>query len=326
MGKRESAKKYQKTKGRKGLWYSLTKQTTYWVMLIPPTLFFLAFCYLPMTGVYMAFTRYDYSLGIFKSPFVGWDNFKFLVGSGTKAGFWGSAIWTLTWKTILYNIAFIGLGHLFQVTTAVILKELPSKKFRKISQTLMFLPYFISMVIVGVIAYNLFGSNGTVNTLIQWLGRERVMFYQEAGYWPWIIIAFNVWKGLGYGTVVYFATLAGIDESYYEAAAIDGAGLMQRIRYITLPMLKPTVIILVLFSLGGILKGQFELFYQLIGNNNLLFATTDIIDTYVYRMLTVSNNFGNGSAMGFYQSVFGLVTVLAVNSIVKKVEPGYELF
>lgn len=310
----------------KGLLYSLTRQKTYWLMLLPAILFFLAFCYLPMTGVYMAFTRYDYSRGIFGSPFIGLDNFKFLVGAGTKDGFWGSPIWTLTYKTILYNIAFITLGNFLQVVTAIILKELPSKRFRKVSQTIMFLPYFISMVIVGVISYNLFGNNGAVNTLIQWLGQEKVMFYQEAGYWPWIIIAFNVWKGLGYGTVVYFAALSGIDESYYEAAAIDGASLMQRIRFITLPLLKPTIVILILFSMGGILKGQFELFYQLIGNNNLLFPTTDIIDTYVYRMLTVSNNFGNGSAMGLYQSSFGLITILIVNKIVKKIEPGYELF
>lgn len=310
----------------RGLWYSLTKQRVYWVMLLPPALFLLAFNYMPMAGVYMAFTRYDYSLGIFRSPFVGFENFKYLVGAGTRAGFWGSPIWTLTCRTILYNIAFIILGNLFQVVAAIVLKELPGKKFRKVSQTIMFMPYFISMVIVGVIAYNLFGSNGTINTLIQWLGHDKVMFYQEAGYWPWIIIGFNVWKGLGYGTVVYFATLSGIDESLYEAAAIDGATLLQRIRYITLPLLKPTVIILILFSMGGILKGQFELFYQLVGNNNLLFATTDIIDTYVYRMLTVSNNYGNGSAMGFYQSVFGLVTVLTVNGIVKKIEPDHALF
>lgn len=311
---------------KRGLGYSLTHQTTYWLMLLPTALFLLAFNYLPMTGVYMAFTRYDYTLGIFGSPFIGWDNFLFLLGDGTKAGFWGSPIWTLTCKTILYNVAFIGLGNFFQVVTAVILKELPSQRFRKVSQTIMFLPYFISMVIVGVIAYNIFGSSGAMNTLLELLGRERVLFYQEAGYWPAIIVFFNVWKGLGYGTVVYFSTLSGIDESLYEAAMIDGATLMQRIRYITLPLLKPTVIILILFSLGGILKGQFELFYQLVGNNNLLFPTTDIIDTYVYRMLTVSNNLGNGSAMGFYQSLFGLVTVLVINGLVKKYQPGYELF
>lgn len=306
----------------RGLWYSLTKQTTYWVMLIPITLFFIAFNYLPMTGVYMAFTRFDYSKGIFRSPFIGMDNFKYLVGAGTKDGFWGSPIWTLTSRTILYNIAFILLNNVIQVIVAIFLKEIPSKLFRKVSQTIMFLPYFISWVVVGVVAYNIFGTYGFINTI---LGKD-IAFYQTAWYWPFIIIGFNIWKSLGYGTVVYFATLAGIDESLYEAAEIDGATLLQRIWRITLPLLRPTITILILFSLGGVLRGQFEMFYQLVGNNNILFSTTDIIDTYVYRMLTVSANYGNGSAMGLYQSVFGLIFVMVVNGIVRKIEPDNALF
>lgn len=319
--------KYIKPKSRRSdLLYSLTQQKTYWLMLIPAFIFFILFCYLPMSGVYMAFTRYDISKGIFGSPFVGLDNFSYLFGVGQDAGFFGSTIWKLTKNTLLYNLTFIFLGTFLQVTVSIMLKEIPGKMFRKTSQTLMFMPYFISMAIVGVIAYNLLSTYGSLNTLLLTLGFEKISFYQNSQYWPIIIVCFNLWKGLGYGTVVYFAALSGIDESIYEAAMIDGATLMQRIWHITLPLLRPTIVILILFSMGGILKGQFDLFYNLIGKNSILFNTTDIIDTYVYRSISVNPNLGLGSAAGFYQSVFGLIFVCTVNAIVKKIEPDYSLF
>ncbi len=315
-----------KEKNKHGLRWSFVHQKAYWLMLIPSAIFFILFCYVPMTGVYMAFTRYDYSLGIFKSPFIGWKNFEYLFGAGTENGFFGSKIWLLTKNTILYNLVFIILGNVLQVIMAIMLKEIPSQKYRKASQTMMFLPYFISFTIVGVIAYNMLGSYGIINTFLTSLGYEKVSFYQNASYWPGIIVFFNIWKGLGYGTVVYFAALAGIDESLYEAAYVDGATTMQRITRITLPMLRPTIVTLVLFSMGGILRGQFDLFYNLVGSNSALFNTTDIIDTFVYRCVAVSPNLGLGSAAGFYQSVFGLIFVCVVNGIVRKIEPDNALF
>lgn len=206
------------------------------------------------------------------------------------------------------------------------LKEIPSRKFRKSTQTVMFLPYFISYAVVGVISYNLLSTYGVINTFLEGIGVDTIRFYQEPKYWPFIIVMFAVWKGLGYGTLVYFAALSGFDESIYEAAYIDGASLMQRIWHITLPMLKPTVIILLLFSLGGILKGQFDLFYNLVRDNSMLFDTTNIIDLFVYRAIAISPNIGLGSAAGFYQSMFGFVLVVVVNWIVRKIEPDNALF
>lgn len=320
--------KSRKTKfvSNRGIIYSLTKQRAYWLMLLPTIIFFIVFAYLPMTGVYMAFTRYDYQAGIFGSRFIGLSNFKYLFGVGTDGGFFGSIIWALTKRTLLYNLAFIIFGNALQVIVSIMLKEISSNIFKKTSQTLMFMPYFISYAVVGVIAYNILSSNGVINTILSSIGMNSISFYQNSKYWPAIIIIFNIWKGLGYGTVVYFATLTGMDESIYEAAYIDGASRLQRIWRITLPMLRPTIVILILFSLGGILRGQFDLFYNLVQNNSILYDTTDIIDTYVYRAIAVNPNLSLGSAAGFYQSVFGLVFVCAVNAIVKKLEPDYALF
>ncbi len=297
------------------------KHQTYYIMLIPMVAFFIIFAYLPMPGLYYAFVDYDFIRGL-KSPFVGFKNFEFLFRGGAD-----SIIWRLTRNTVLYNLAFITLGNICQIAVAVMLKEIQRKYFVKVTQTLMLMPYFVSMVIVGVIAYNLFNYNyGTVNNLLTSLGLEKYDFYQNPAVWPFIIVIINIWKGLGYGVVVYLAAILGIDESIYEAAYVDGASNWKRIKFITLPMLKPTVIMLVLLALGGILKGSFDLFYQIIGNNGLLLNATDIIDTYVYRSLAVNFNMGLGSAAGMYQSIFGFVLILIVNTIVKKTSPDNALF
>jgi len=297
------------------------KHKTYYFMLTPMLVFFLIFAYLPMPGIYFAFLDYDFVKGI-GSPFIGLKNFEFLFHGGMD-----SIIWKLTKNTIMYNIAFIFLGNIAQIFVAVILKEIKNKYFVKTAQTLMFMPYFVSMVIVGVIVYNGFNFNyGTANNFLTSLGFDKYDFYQNPAVWPYIIVLINIWKGLGYGSVIYMAAILSIDESIYEAAYIDGASNLERIRYITLPLLKPTVIMLVLLSLGGILKGQFDLFYQIIGNNGLLLDATDIIDTYVYRSLAVDFNMGRGSAAGLYQSIFGFVLILTVNKIVNKVSPDNALF
>lgn len=303
-------------------WFSdLRSHPAYYLMLVPMVVYFLLFAYLPMFGVYYAFIDYDFSRGL-ASPFVGFKNFAFLFRGGMD-----SIIWRLTKNTVLYNLAFIFVGNFMQIAVAMLLKEIRYRKFVKVSQTVMFMPYFVSMVMVGVIAYNLLSYRyGVINNLLTSLGQSRVDFYQQPKYWPFIIVLVNVWKGLGYGSVIYLAAILGIDESIYEAAYVDGATNWQRITRITLPLLKPTVIVLVLMALGGILRGQFELFYQLVGNNGLLLNATDIIDTYVYRSLTVNFSMGLGSASGLYQSVFGFILILTVNAIVRKVDPENALF
>ena len=214
-----------------------------------------------------------------------------------------------------------------QVIVAIMLKEITGKKYVKVTQTLMFMPYFVSMVIIGTIAYNILSPQyGMLNTLLTKLGLETVDVYRSTKPWPFILVLVNVWKGLGYGVVVYLAALLGIDESIYEAAYVDGANIWKRIRYITLPLLKPTVMIMLLMAVGHIMRGQFDMFYQLIGNNGQLFKSTDIIDTYVYRCINQNPNFDMGSAAGLYQSVLGLFLILGVNGIIRKYDPDNALF
>lgn len=289
------------------------------LMLLPVILFFLIFAYLPMPGVYIAFVDYNMMKGIFGSRFVGFKNFDFLVRNG--------ALWQITRNTLLYNLVFIVLGNLIQVVLAILISEIASKWFKKINQSVILLPYFISMVIVGVFAYNMFNFNyGSVNSLLASFGLGKHDFYADQGIWKYIIVAFKIWSGTGYGMIVYLAAIAGIDTEIYEAAYIDGVSSWQKIRYITAPLLKPTFILLALFSLGGILKGSFDLFYNLIGNNSVLFPQTDIIDTYVFRSVAGQFNFSMGAAVGLYQSVFGLVLVSVVNLVVRKIDPDSALF
>ncbi|HCX86140.1 MAG TPA: sugar ABC transporter permease [Micrococcales bacterium] len=289
------------------------------VMCLPALIYFLVFAYGPMPGSWIAFTNYNYRDGIFGSPFVGMKNFEFLIQSGQ--------LWLLTRNTILYNLAFIVLGNISQIALAIMLNEMRMKYFKKISQTIMFLPYFISVVLIGVIAFNLLNyDTGAVNALIEQFGGDPVKIYSAAGIWPLIIILFFLWQSTGYGSIVYFAAIMGIDSTMFEAAAIDGASAWQRIRYIILPSLKPTFIILLLFSLGGIMRGNFGLFWNLIGNNAVLFETTDIIETSVYRMIVSQNNFTSSTAVGLYQSLFGFALVMLCNWIVRRMNPDYALF
>lgn len=292
---------------------------TLWLMMLPAILFFIVFSYLPMLGAYFAFTKYEFRMGYFRSPFIGLGNFAYLFKSGI--------LWQLTVKTLLYNLAFLLFGNVAQILCALFLNDLGSRRFVRISQTILFLPYFISMVLVGVFAYNLLNiDNGFINSLLSRLGMKKFNFYMTPSAWPFLIVAFHVWKGLGYGTVVYLSALTSLDPELYEAARMDGATKWQQLGSITLPLLKPTAILLMLFSLGSIMKGNFELFYQLIGKNGTLYEATDIIDTYVYRALMVNYDIGMSSAAGLYQSVFGFLLVVTVNGLVKKYEASYALF
>lgn len=289
------------------------------IMCAPAVVFFLVFAYGPLPGSWIAFTNYNFRDGIFGSPFVGMKNFEFLIKSGQ--------LWLLTRNTILYNLAFIVIGNVLQIALAIMLNEIRQKYFKKVSQALMFLPYFISVVLIGVIAFNLLNyDTGAINALIVSSGGDPVKIYSMAGLWPFIIVIFHLWQSTGYGSIVYFAAIMGIDTTMFEASAIDGASAWQRIRYIILPSLKPTFIILLLFSLGGIMRGNFGLFWNLVGNNAALFATTDIIETSVYRMIMSQNNFTSSTAVGLYQSLFGFAIVMLCNWIVRRMNPDYALF
>jgi len=290
------------------------------LMCLPAIVFFVIFAYLPMPGLYLAFIRYNYTDGIFHSPFIGFENFRFLVMTGD--------LWRLTFNTVAYNVAFILIGNVLQIFVAVLLNEIRKKWFKKVSQTLMFLPYFISAVLIGLIAYNILSYDyGVLNGILKSIGMEPVKTYSDPTLWPFIIIFTYLWQSTGYGSIIYFAAIMGLDKEIVEASEIDGANAFQRIRHITLPWLKPTFIILLLFSLGGILKGNFGLFYNLVGaNNTALYPTTDIIETFVFRSLMTNFNFSMGSAVSLYQSVFGFAVVLTANWIVRKTSPENSLF
>ena len=288
-------------------------------MCLPAVIFFFMFNYMPLPGIYVAFVKYNYRDGIFGSKFIGLDNFKFLATSGQ--------LWTLTKNTILYNLAFIILGNMLAVFVAILLNEMQSKWFKKVSQTILFLPYFISQVLVGLLVFNLLNyDTGFVNGILSSLGMKRWQPYSDPNVWPVLMVVIYLWQQTGYNSVVYFASIMGIDGEMMEAAKVDGANGFQRIRYIILPSLKPTIVILLLFALGGIVKGNFGLFYNIVGSNPILYPTTDIIETFVYRSTVQSFNFSTASAVGFYQSVVGFVIVMTVNYIVKKIEPDYSLF
>ena len=300
----------------------IRKNRVLYLMAIPAVLYFVIFAYGPMAGVYLAVTKYNFKQGIFGSPFTGFENFRFLFSGGKDA-----IIWRLTKNTVLYNLAFLFLGNILQIIFAIIVSEYQGRRMKRFSQSAMFLPYFISYVIVGVLIYNVFNYEyGMANGILKFFGMEPVNFYSRPEIWKYVIIAVNLWKGIGYGMVVYLAAIMGLDQGIYEAASIDGANVFKRIWYLTIPLLKPTFIMLILFSLGGILKGQFDLFYQIIGNNGQLYAATDIIDTYVYRSLTVNFDVGLGTAAGLYQSFFGMILVLTVNFIVRKLDEESALF
>jgi putative aldouronate transport system permease protein len=298
---------------------TLKKHKILLLMLMPATAYVLIFSYLPMAGIVLAFKNYNYADGIFGSPWAGWDNFSFFFSSGQA--------FKVTRNTLVYNLLFIAINLIMQVAVAVFLSELKGKHYRKISQSVMFLPYFISWVIVSVIAFNFLSYDyGVINRLLSSFGLGKMDFYQTPWVWFPILIFFNTWKSLGYGSVMYLAAIMGIDTATYEAADIDGANVFQRIFHVTLPALMPTIVILLLLSVGGIFKGNFDMFYQLIGSNGNLYDYTDVIDTFTFRALIANNDFGMAAASGLYQSVFGLIAVLVTNFCVKKYDPDYALF
>ncbi|MGF7144281.1 putative aldouronate transport system permease protein [Anaerotaenia torta] len=297
----------------------LNKNKAFLFMLLPAIVYIIIFAYLPMSGIILAFKKYTYAGGIFGSPWNGLKNFEFFFKSGKAA--------LVTRNTVLYNLLFIAFNTFLQISVAILLTEVKGKHFRKITQSMMFLPYFISWVVVSVIAFNILSYDvGVINSIITKLGGEKISFYSKAGIWPAILTLFGAWKGVGYGSILYLAAIMGIDVQIYEAAQIDGANVFQRIFKITIPQIMPTVIILLLLAVGGIFRGNFDMFYNLIGSNGVLYNATDVIDTFTFRALMTNSDFGMSAASGLYQSVSCFITILIVNKLVKMYEKDYSLF
>ena len=288
-------------------------------MMVPGLIYLLINNYIPMAGLIIAFKKVNFQVGIMESPFVGLKNFEYL--------FKTQDAWLITRNTIGYNTVFIILGTLFAITVAILLNEVAGKRMRSLYQGLFLLPFMISIVVVSYIVFGFLSTDvGFLNNLLQSLGLKSVQWYTTSKYWPFILTLVNLWKSFGYMSILYYATLLGIDRTYYEAAQIDGATRWQQIVAITLPMLKPTIITLVLLAIGRIFYSDFGLFYQVPMNSGPLMPVTNTIDTYVYRGLMSVGNIGMASASGFYQSIVGFVLVLTANWVTNKISKEHALF
>jgi putative aldouronate transport system permease protein len=293
-------------------------------MLVPGLLILLVNNYLPMLGTVIAFKQYRFSgnfvESILKSKWVGFSNFKFFFD--TPYAF------LMTRNTILYNFVFIVLDIVVPVLLAIALNELRGKMLSKTYQSLMFLPYFLSWIIVSYLAFSLLSvDKGFINkSILEPLGVAPVEWYSEGAYWPFILVFFHMWKYTGYNVVVYLAALSGIDTEYYEAASIDGATKLQQIRHITIPMLKNLMIILTLLAVGRIFNADFGLFYNVTRNSGAILDHVLVIDTYVFTALRNTSNIGMAAAAGTYQAVVGCITVFTANLIVRKIDKDMSLF
>ncbi|AEI40281.1 ABC transporter permease [Paenibacillus mucilaginosus] len=296
------------------------KYSPLYLMMIPGIAYLLINNYLPMFGLVIAFKDINFAKGIWGSDWVGLQNFKFL--------FQTSDAYVITRNTILYNLAFIVINLIVGVGLAILLNEIKSKFASRLYQTVIILPFLISMVLVSYLVYSLLSmESGFMNkTILPLLGVGPVSWYNEPKYWPIILTAVEVWKGAGYACIIYLAAIIGIDPEYYEAATLDGASKWQQIRKITIPLIMPVIIMLTLLAIGRIFYSDFGLFYQVPMNSGALFSTTNVIDTYVFRGLLQLGNIGMSAAAGFYQSLVGFVLVLASNYIVRKFNKENALF
>ena len=299
---------------------------------LPTTIWYLLFCYIPMFSILIAFKKYKVAPGkgflwslIHNSPWCGLDNFKFLFSSNMKTTV------AMFRNTVGYNIVFIVLNIVIPVALAILISHLYSKRLAKVCQTAIFLPHFLSWVVVGYFVYAFLATNeGLVNNVLISMGINPIRWYQKEaiGYWPFILVFLNVWKNMGYNMIVYMASINGIDGSLYEAAVIDGASKHQQTRYITLPLLKPVIIIMFIMAVGRIFNSDFGLFYRTTRNSSGLYNAFVTLDVYVYNSLFKSTipTYGYASAAGFIQSVLGCLTLLAANAIVSKVDKENAFF
>ena len=309
----------KKVKKRAGVFHELRQNSSMYAMAIPGILFFFIFAYLPMIGIVIAFQDYNPIKGLFGSAFVGLKNFRFIFLSGD----WKQ----VTFNTVYLNALFISTGMIMSIAIAVMFTEISNRRFKKVGQSVMILPHFVSWPIAGMIIYGLLATdNGLINGILMSLGFNKLSFYTQANLWPPILVILRLWKGAGWGSIIYLAAITSIDTEIYESARIDGASRVQMIFRITLPMLKTTVFLMLLLAIGGIFSGDFGMIYTLVGDAARLYPTTDVIDTFVFRMLRVTNNPGMAASVGLFQSVLGFLFVVGSNSLVRKFSPESAIF
>ncbi len=298
----------------------LLKNRAYYLMALPAMVILFLFAYLPMPGIIVAFKKFNFLDGLFKSPWNGLNNFRFY--------FTSSDFLRTTFNTIWLNLNNIFWGTFLAVVFALLLNEMRNKSLKRLFQSLMFIPYFFSFVIISKFVYIIFSiDHGLLNNIIRALGGEAVKWYMLPDVWRPILISTSVWKSLGYTVIIYLATISGIDEQLFEAAQLDGAKRLQQIRHILIPHLVPVISMLTLLAIGRIFNGDFGLVYAVIADNGQLYQKTDIIETYLYRALFDNGgDFGSLAAVGLYQSVVGFVFVMGSNLIARKIDPDYSLF
>ncbi len=305
-----------KKKGRG--WFYFKKNLPLTLLALPAVLFLFVFKYIPMYGLVLPFKDFNYADGLLKSPWAGFKNFEYLFTSEDAI--------RATRNTILYNLVFIFVGLVVAVCIALMLFEM-SKNVVKVSQTILLLPFFISYVVVSYAINGIFDmNNGLANNLLEMFGREPIMWYNDPKYWPVIITVTALWKGMGYGGLVYYASLMGTNLELYEAARVDGAGKLKQIWHISLPSLRPMISLMLILDFGKILSTDFGLFYNVPQNSPLLYETTDVLSTFTYRALMGVGDIGMSSAASFYQAVIGFFLILLCNWIVKKLSPENAMF
>lgn len=304
---------------RTGFLKDIMRNPQLYLLMLPGIIFILIFSYVPISGYLLAFKKYNITLGILRSPFVGLKNFEFF--------FKGNDWLRVTGNTIILNLLFIFCGIGLSVLFSLMINEIKYKRVKKIVQSSIFLPYFISWLVVDRMLYSLLSTNtGLVNQMLMSMGLQKVNFYNNPDYWRTILTVVYVFKNAGYYSVIFLGSISSLDPTYYESAVIDGATRLQIMFRITLPLIRTTILTMLLLAVGRIFYGDFGMIYGLIGDNSTLFATTDVIDTYSYRALRKLGNFSMSSAITLYQSVFGILIVCIFNAIVKKVDPDVRLF
>ena len=300
----------------KGFFQNTWKHRAHVIMALPVFLILFFIMYVPMAGLIMAFKNFDYTLGIWKSPWAGLDNFKFLLASK-------STFLTMTKNTLMYYVIFTAVGTFLNVVLAIAIDQFVFKKVAKTMQTIMIIPVFISYAAVQFIVYAFISTDtGILNNTFGLSTR----FYSTASLWPWILTIVKIWNSVGYGSVLYMSVLAGIDTELYEAAQIDGANKWKQIWHITLPALIPMITVMLLLSVGSVMKSDTGLFYQVTRNSGTLYSTTQVIDSYVLNAIFKNSNFGFTAATSFFQSIVGLLLMLFANGMVRKIAPENALF
>ncbi|CAN7381147.1 ABC transporter permease subunit [Paenibacillus sp. LjRoot153] len=302
-----------------GFFTEIRKNVDLYILALPGLLFLLIFAYVPMSGHLLAFKKYQLANGIWGSPWVGFDNFKFF--------FQGHDWIQVTFNTLFLNGLFIIFSLLVSASIAIFLNEIRVKLFKKLAQSIIFLPYFISWLVVSLMVFAILNTgDGLLNKFLITMGLPEVAWFQKSGAWPAILTIIYVWKFAGYYSVIFLASITGISSDYYEAAQIDGASRFQQIIHITIPLLRPIIIMLALLGVGRIFYGDFGMIYGIVGDNGVLFSTTDVIDTYSFRALRQLGNFSMSAAVVFYQSIMGLICILVFNGLVRKIDKDSSLF